>query len=377
MNLKQKVPLSRKHLLLLVYVTCVFSGWTQSACSQDKKAQVKKAQANKIADKKAQNKKVADKKAQDKKALQKKAAPGKKTGQGKSQAKPKSPPKIVEKNRGRDSRPGGAREQQLVDAVHAYVDAYNRRDANAVSQLWAANGEYTNADGQTVVGRVAIRKAIDGQFSSMSKGDLLSVTINRISFVTDDVAVEEGIAELAGESSRYRAVHKQENGQWRLHSIRDSAVSEPEPEKGKLAELEWMVGEWVDQSEQAIVRTSCRWSRNHHFLVSSFRVEMPESRVVEGTQVIGFDASRSRICSWTFDSEGTISQATWQRKGNQWTIHARYTLHDGKKGSATNVYTLKNENQYSWQSRNRRIGTEPQPDLGPVDVVKLKESSNP
>ena len=195
MNLKQKVPLSRKHLLLLVYVTCVFSGWTQSACSQDKKAQFKKAQANKIADKKAQAnkiadkkaqaKKIADKKAQDKKALQKKAGPGKKTGQGKSQAKPKSPPKIVEKNRGRDSRPGGAREQQLVDAVHAYVDAYNRRDANAVSQLWAANGEYTNADGQTVVGRVAIRKAIDGQFSSMSKGDLLSVTINRISFRPD------------------------------------------------------------------------------------------------------------------------------------------------------------------------------------------------
>ena len=95
MNLEQKVPLSRKHLLLLVYVTCVFSGWTQSACSQDKKAQVKKAQVKKaqdkkVADKKAQDKKVADKKAQDKKALQKKAGPGKKTGQGKSQAKPKS-----------------------------------------------------------------------------------------------------------------------------------------------------------------------------------------------------------------------------------------------------------------------------------------------
>ena len=43
-----------------------------------------------------------------------------------------------------------------------------------------------------------------------------------------------------------------------------------------LDELEWMVGQWVDEGENSKITTSCSWTKNRKFLKRSFKVKIDE-----------------------------------------------------------------------------------------------------
>lgn len=264
----------------------------------------------------------------------------------------------------------------IVKMAASYVDAFNKRDAGLVAQHWAENGEFVDGNGDTVVGRDKIKRAMEEQFQSMKADHVLSVTIHRISFVTKNVAIEVGVADVSGSQTEYTAVHKKEGDSWKLHSIRESVVSDSSALKeNKLVELEWMVGEWVDESDEAVVRSSCRWSKNNHFLINNFKVETPGTDPMQGTQVIAYDAAKGKVRSWTFDSRGRIAEGTWTRKGDQWVVRSKSVTSDGLSASGTNILTVKNNNEYNWKSINRKIDGEKLPDIDPVNVVRLKEEN--
>ena len=44
------------------------------------------------------------------------------------------------------------------------------------------------------------------------------------------------------------------------------------PQTSPLDELEWMVGQWVDQGEDSTITTKCSWTKNRKFLTRSFSV---------------------------------------------------------------------------------------------------------
>lgn len=268
-------------------------------------------------------------------------------------------------------------EQAIIDSVASYVDAFNKRDAKTISQHWAGDGEYIDSEGDLIAGRQNIEQAFVTVFKDMPADNQLAVTIKRISFVTKDVAIEEGIADFAGQKTNYSAVHKLQNGKWHLHSIRETEIAPRSSNYGKLKELEWMVGEWVDQSDDAVVRTSCRWSKNQNFLTKSFSVSLPDMDPLDGTQIIGYDASTGQIRSWTFDSDGGFAQGTWSRKANKWTVSSQHTMNDGRKASSTNIFTLVGQNQFSWKSIGRQVDGEFLPNVAPVNVVRITEVQKP
>ena len=41
-----------------------------------------------------------------------------------------------------------------------------------------------------------------------------------------------------------------------------------------LEELDWMVGQWVDQGEDSTITTTCSWALDRKFLKRSFSVEI-------------------------------------------------------------------------------------------------------
>ena len=61
---------------------------------------------------------------------------------------------------------------------------------------------------------------------------------------------------------------------------------------------------------------------------------------LEGTQVIGWDPAAGTIRSWMFDSDGGFGEGTWSKKDNSWIVKFNQVLPDGRKASATNIYTL-------------------------------------
>lgn len=142
-----------------------------------------------------------------------------------------------------------------------------------------------------------------------------------------------------------------------------------------LEELDWMVGEWIDQGEDATIITNCSWTKNRKFLKRSFKVKIDDEVTLEGDQFVGWDPIAGQIRSWTFDSEGGIGEGRWIQDGNRWLVKASFVLADGARASALNVYTYVDEDTIRWQSTNREVAGELQPSIPEVTVVRQKEEA--
>lgn len=96
------------------------------------------------------------------------------------------------------------------------------------------------------------------------------------------------------------------------------------------------------------------------------------SAALEGTQVVGWDPIESRIRSWTFDSEGGFGEGHWIQDGNRWLVKTSYVLASGERASALNVFTYVDQNTFRWQSIDREIAGELQPNIPEVTVVRQR-----
>ena len=135
-------------------------------------------------------------------------------------------------------------------------------------------------------------------------------------------------------------------------------------------ELDWLVGEWVDESDEAVVHTTCQWSDNQAFLLRSFRLRVRGKDEMSGTQRIGWDPRLKQIRSWVFDSDGGFSEGLWTRDGERWVIKTAGVLKDGRSASATNILTRINRDHARWASVDRTLGGEVLADAEEIALVR-------
>ena len=140
-----------------------------------------------------------------------------------------------------------------------------------------------------------------------------------------------------------------------------------------LRDLEWLIGDWIDEGEDATIKTKCRWTRRGHFMTRTFSIEKEGEVVLEGTQVIAWDPIYQTIRSWMFDSEGGFSMGTWNQDGDHWNVKTAHTLATGERASAINVITFVDENTIGWKSINREIEGDLQPNIPEVTVVRVED----
>jgi uncharacterized protein (TIGR02246 family) len=267
-------------------------------------------------------------------------------------------------------------------AADSYTAAYNRGDAKAVARLWSEKGQWIEPDGKPVEGRAAIEKELQKMFAE-GKGLHLELLDFSVRFVTPDVAVEEGKVRVTrpGETpsdSTYIAVDSKQHGHWLLDTVRETDLPAAEEESGPdspLQELGWLVGQWGDASRDAAISTTVNWTKNKTFLNYSFKVSVPGVDDLEGTQVIGWDPAAQTIRSWMFDSDGGFGEGTWTKKDNHWVIKFKQVLPDGRKASATNIYTIVDANTVTWQSIGREIDGKFMDNVGPIKVIRKTEKA--
>ena len=150
------------------------------------------------------------------------------------------------------------------------------------------------------------------------------------------------------------------------------AATDAAAQTAPLDELDWMVGQWVDEGENSKITTSCSWTMNRRFLTRSFSVTIDGQASLEGTQFIGWDPIAGQIRSWTFDSEGGLGQGRWIRDGKRWLVKTSFVLGSGERASAVNVITYVDQNTLGWQSIGREVGGELLPNIPEVTVVRQK-----
>ena len=226
--------------------------------------------------------------------------------------------------------------------VASYVQAFNSHDAESLADHWSPDAVYLNrTTGEEVVGRTAIAE----QFKTLLEEQpelKLEVNVESIQFISPTVAVEHGRTRLLAPNAEpeeidYTAVDVKRDGKWLLDRVTDKSKEIVPSHYEQLKELEWMVGQWTSAADNAEVEVDCDWTKNKNFLTRAFKISIDGDTNFSGMQIIGWDPAEKTIRSWTFDSNGTFAEATWQQKGDRWFLRNRGVLPDGRPATMINV----------------------------------------
>ncbi len=266
-------------------------------------------------------------------------------------------------------------EAAIRKADEAYVQAFNRHDAKALSEAWSPDAVYLNrTTGDEVTGRAAIAEEFTAVFKHQPEVKL-DLSVQSIRFVSPNVAVEQGIAKTLApkaepEEEEYSAVYVRREGQWLLDRVTEKSKETAPTAYEQLKPLEWMIGHWVDKDDKVDIETECKWTKNQSFITRSFTVAAEGQINLSGMQVIGWDPAAKTVHSWTFDSDGGFAEGTWTFQKGRWFIRNKGVLADGRKASMVNVIKPVDQNSFTWQTVDRTAGGEFLPNIDEVLIVR-------
>ncbi len=262
----------------------------------------------------------------------------------------------------------------LGDAVTAFERAFAAGDAKAIAAMFTDDAAVADDTGAT-----RGRENIEARFAQYFAGNpkvTIAIKVDDLRLVTPDVAIEEGRAVVtpaatgaAAENSKYTVVYVKQDGRWLQSSLRDHAAEEP-PVPERLKDLEWLVGDWVNESHDAVVHTTCRWSDDKHYLLRDFTVSVAGKPALKGTQRIGWDPAAKQVRSWVFDSDGGFNEGRWTRRGDQWMIKAHGVHRDGKPVTATMMITRLAPGALRWSAFDRTRGGDLTPEVDEYTMVR-------
>jgi uncharacterized protein (TIGR02246 family) len=265
-------------------------------------------------------------------------------------------------------------EEAITKTAEAFVEAFQKGDAEAVATFWTQDGDYVDLTGRVLNGRPAIENAFKDFFME-NKGLKLRIDVNSVRFVTPDVAIEDGTTSVIPpdgtppSQARYTNVHVKKDGQWLLQSVREAPYAPPGHYE-HLRGLEWAIGEWVDEGDAPEVgHVTFEWSPESNFVISTQAVTVRDTLVSRATEWIGWDPTTSQVRSWSFEADGGIGEGVWSNEGDQWIIKTNAILPDGKKLAATNIVTRNGPDAITWQSKDRTLDGNALPD---VQETKMK-----
>ncbi|MBI5761848.1 MAG: SgcJ/EcaC family oxidoreductase [Planctomycetales bacterium] len=296
---------------------------------------------------------------------------------GKTKSKGSAAGEASPKSGARDAKAATADEEAVRATVAAFVKAYNAHDSAAVAKLFGPQAKIVTEDGDVVDGRDAIAEMFAGLFADEPETKL-DVTINSIKFIGSELAVETGTTKTVSapgaspESGRYTVLHLKRDGGWLMALVRDETVEPTHREH--LQALSWLVGDWIDESREGIVRTSCRWADNESFLLQEITVRQAGHDTMKISQRIGWDSLTKRFKAWVFDTEGGYGESSWTPTETGWLIKATSVRSDGSTASATNHIEPTGSDRYVFRSVDRVVGNEVLP---PVEVHVVRQPPQP
>jgi uncharacterized protein (TIGR02246 family) len=273
-------------------------------------------------------------------------------------------------------------EAALRKTTAAYIDALNSLDADAVMSFWGPDCDYINEAGKPTKGRDAIGARFK-QGLPHKKGHKAKLQIHSIKFLRPDVALQDGTLDwvapdASADSNRYAVVwEKSPEGKWRISSVRDlpAEVTEaPSLAYPQLKQLEWLVGEWVDDTDKVDIQVNCKWAPSKSFLLMDYLVKREGADPMTVHQRIGWDPLNGVVRSWIFDDTGGFGEGVWQREENQWTVAYAGTLPDGGTGSSTNLWKFVDDKSFIWRSTAREVDSQP---LADIEVKFIRKGGAP
>jgi uncharacterized protein (TIGR02246 family) len=295
-----------------------------------------------------------------------------------------------------DEQANRAAEVAIRANVDAFVKAYNGGNAKAIADLFTPEGQLIDENDHTTHGHDAIEHAFADVFKAAPQGRI-EVNVESIRFFGSALAVETGTSKVVDKPgadpdvTHYTVMHtKSLDGKWLMTFARDTPVgsdentslpSEPVASQGpkdaaapsanfeKLKPLNWMIGDWIDEGDESLVISSCKWSADKNFILQNVEVRREGCDALIIRQRIGWDPIAGRIRAWIFDSNGGYGESFWTQDGRSWRARNTGVGPDGMRSSSMDVMTPTGKDSYTWQSVDRIVGGQRMPSLE-VKVVR-------
>ena len=261
----------------------------------------------------------------------------------------------------------------IKENIAVFSRAYQARDVKAIAALFAPEAKLITEENEIIEGRDAIAKGFTEHFEEEPTTQM-ELNVVAVKLLNAELAVETGTTksisapDAAPEYGKYTVLHAKRDGKWLMLLVRDMEGDAPSNHE-RLLPLAWMVGDWVDESPESLVSTSCRWSPDGNFLLQDVRIQRAGKSIMQVNQRIGWDPLRKRIRAWVFDSEGGYGESVWTQVGDEWVSKAEFVRNDGVTATATNVFTRTGKDAYVWRSVDRVLGDEVLPTMQ-VTVVR-------
>jgi len=251
-------------------------------------------------------------------------------------------------------------EEAILKAGVSFISAYAAHDARQVAAHFAPEAEFVDEDGQVFRGRDEIEASTAKVFKEHPKASV-AIDVASLRFLSPVLAIESGITlctldeNKAPHATRYTAIHTKTDGQWLVASVREHELHGQRLHGPRLHQLDWLVGNWVDEDEDSIVRFNCQMTESGNYLIRDFDVSVAGQKVLSGSQRTGWDPISDKLRAWTFDSDGGYFDGTWHRDGEKWVLTSVGVTADGQSAAGTAVFTLVDANTITWQAVDREI----------------------
>lgn len=266
---------------------------------------------------------------------------------------------------------GASGDAAVVDAIREaskkFETEFNATNLEGLGGLFIDNAEVVDADGTTIKGKEAILDRYKELFET-HPGMKIVVQTTLVRQLSSDVVIEEGRSIAQGEGlpvegwSPYTAIYLNRDGKWLLGCIRDFPEEPDDTPHGHLEALSWMIGKWVDESDEGKVETDCHWSRDGNYIIQDYTITGRRGVQLKGTQRIAWDSVKQTIRSWAFDNSGGFVEAVWTEADDGWIVNAGGTTPFGETGSAVRKIVPLGEELYEIQTTSQVIGGVSYPD---------------
>ncbi|TWT34996.1 hypothetical protein KOR42_53310 [Thalassoglobus neptunius] len=225
-----------------------------------------------------------------------------------------------------------------------YIEAFNNRDATALSKLFTDEAEYVDVSGTIFHGRPVIEAEFAANFAVSPPGTL-AIEMASIRQIAHGVMVEDGVASFNPEGDEatirtlYTTTHvKQNDGSWLMASVRELSSGTMSSHE-QLKALTWLLGDWHEDVRGVITQSTWDWSEDENFLVGTFTVEQSDAVSWTGTHRIAWDAERNQFHSWVFESHGGTTEGWWEpNPDGSWSVNMSGIDASGVRRSARLTY---------------------------------------
>lgn len=267
-------------------------------------------------------------------------------------------------------------EQEIRQFFQEYVDTFNQHNFKELAQFWADDATYTNPMTQaSIQGRDAIANEMKNWFED-AQVDNLKARVVRVFMTNDNQATARGVFHLSFKDAKpavtniFQAELEKNGDNWQFKKIQQVRQDPSVSHEKELEKLSWLIGEWESKDSDVALNIETKWDIFKNFLVQNITVNIFDLKALEARQIIAWDPVSKEIKSWMFDSDGGFGTGKWYQKEDSWFVDSAYTLPDGRKASAINIYTPSDKNSFEWESEGRDINGEILPNIEPITVER-------